>query len=73
MTLELCHPATGGVDGEGESSDHHDSDGFLCKGCGSFFTFAHNLKRHQLYRGLKQPIPSDPIQLHSRSRNQSWQ
>ena len=31
ITLELCHPATGGVDGEGESSNHHDSDGFLCK------------------------------------------
>ena len=71
MALELCHPATGGVDGEGESYDHHDSDGFLCKGCGSFFTVARNLKRHQLYRCLKQPIPLDPIQLDSRGQSQS--
>ena len=58
--------------GEGDGSEHDDDiEVFRCKACGAVYIHEKHLKRHQLYRCLKQPIPLDPIQLYSRRQNQN--
>ena len=61
----------GQLHGEGDWSEHGDDiEVFRCKACEAVYIHEKHLKRHQLYRCLKQPIPLDPIQLYSRRQNQ---